>query len=118
MSDRLTALEFVAVDDGPLPVPQVVRLRRGDAVLIEFQVFRWLGWFVPAACGELLTFASRADLIIEGRGLGRTYWNDEMPPWVGGASDPKAEARRIEQIRRAAADADRAGSVLTMGIHG
>jgi hypothetical protein len=104
--DRLTAFEFIPATDRP----QLVRLKRKEEVLLEFNVLLWLGASLPAVA---LPFVAREDLTIEGDGIGRPYWNDEQPPWMCGF-DPAAERTRIEAIRRAAQQALARGSILLM----
>jgi hypothetical protein len=103
---RLTAFEFVPLGDGP----QLVRLKRGETVLAEFAVVQWLGWF---AVEQALIFETVDELVIEGEGVGRPYWDDELPPWAGGF-DVETERVRIAQIRRAALELRQRGSLLAM----
>jgi hypothetical protein len=104
---HLTGFEFISIVDEP----QLVRVRQGETVILEFMVTDWVGVFVPT---HPPIFHDDEELTIEGRGLGRPYW-DQAPPWAGGTFDATAEAARIEQIRRAALEMDRrGGSILAM----
>jgi hypothetical protein len=95
LTERLTAFEFLAATDEP----QIVRLTAQGLVLVEFVVVTWFG-YRPAKGGAIFAFERRDELIIEGQGLGRPYWNDDAPPWTV-LFDPKAERERITAIRRA-----------------
>lgn len=95
--ERLTAFEFIAASESP----QLVRLtRRSDgAVVRQFAFSHWIGVDLSQ---DPLVFEGRADLVIEGEGLGRPYWNGDgdQPSWLQ-AFDSRAEAQRIEIVRAA-----------------
>lgn len=95
--ERLTAFEFIAATDAP----QLVRLTCQGTVILQFGMVGWLGVDLSALDSDLLTFAAREDLVIEGQGLGHPYWNGAPPSWTL-LFDGDAEARRIDTIRRAA----------------
>lgn len=96
--ERLTAFEFIAAQRG---VPQVVRLRLATGpVLAIFHFVDWIGFDLRSFDVEGFLFDRREDLVIEGQGLGRPYWNDEQPTWLQ-AFNPADQARQIEIIRAA-----------------
>lgn len=88
--ERLTGFEFMAATDQP----QLVRLKRRDEVVAQFGIVAWFG----CADGPVLEFEDRADLVIEGNGLGKPYWNGEQPPWAV-VFDPVAETNRLLTIQ-------------------
>jgi hypothetical protein len=91
---RLTAFEFVSVTNGP----QLVRvLCKGD-VIFQFNVVGWLGVDLPMLN---LMIEDGQDLTIEGHGLGRFYWGDDLPAWAT-AFDAHVEGKRIDALRAAA----------------
>lgn len=97
--DRLTAFEFLAATDAP----QLVRICRGDVVLLQLSVVGWCGVDLAAIdpLGTGCQFATRAALTIEGQGIARPYWNAERPAWVT-AFDVAAEQQRIALVQTAA----------------
>lgn len=95
LPERLTAFEFLAATDEP----QIVRLTAHGVVLVEFVVVTWFG-YRPVHGGAIVAFETKGELVIEGQGLGRPYWNDEAPPWTV-LFNPQAERQRIAAIRRA-----------------
>jgi hypothetical protein len=93
-TEQLTAFEFVAARTDE---PCVVRLLAGDEI-VSFLVIGWLG----VDLRKLEILLERRDLlVIEGQGLGRPYWGEDLPPWMAGA-DPVDELPRIGAIRAAA----------------
>lgn len=96
--ERLTAFEFIGATDGP----QLVRLRRAsdDVVVAQFGFVQWLGIDLLTAEFVDIRFERREDLVIEGEGLGRPYWNEDRPSWVH-RFDSLAEAQRIVTVRAA-----------------
>lgn len=96
--ERLTAFEFIAAADGP----QLVRLKRSDVVLAQLAFIGWVGVadIETLSPGLELVFERRQDLVIEGQGIGRPYWNGEQPTWAV-MFDAVGEARRIEAVRAA-----------------
>jgi len=93
---RLTAFEFIPATDAP----QLVRLKFQDLVLVQFGVQGWFSWEPTQAQTQFL-FDAPADLIIEGDGLGRPYWNHEPTPWAQVGFDAERERKRIAFIRAA-----------------
>ncbi len=97
--EQLTAFEFIAATDGP----QLVRLKRGDIVLAQLVFVAWVGLEASVLAPDLeMFFERREDLVVEGMGIARPYWNGERPPWAE-SFDPAAEARRLRAIRVMAA---------------
>jgi hypothetical protein len=94
MTERLTAFEFIPLTDGP----QLVRVLRSGLVVMSFNVQGWLGVSLHDHAG--LWFADRSDLAIEGQGIGRPYWDDDVPDWVT-TFDIAAEQHRIAAIKTA-----------------
>jgi hypothetical protein len=95
--ERLTAFEFIGASNAP----QLVRLRHANGtVLAQFGFVQWIGIDLRALTPDGLPFEQRADLVIEGEGLGHPYWNDDCPSWVA-TFDSRTEAQRIETIRAA-----------------
>lgn len=93
--ERLTAFEFVAANE---QLPTRIRLKRkGDDSIIYECVF--VGWFGIGLYDEIL-FDKPENLVIEGQGVGRPYWNGEPVPWMPGF-EPHRELRRIASIRAA-----------------
>lgn len=93
--ERLTAFEFIGATDAP----QLVRLKYQELVLVQFGVSGYLAW-EPIEAQQFL-FEAQADLVIEGSGLGRPYWNGELSPWAQFGFDAAREQKRIAYIRRA-----------------
>jgi hypothetical protein len=89
--ERLIALEFAPATDQP----QLVHLKRDGEIVATFCVMGWLAISLPN-----LVFVSREDLTIEGLGMGRPYWNDDLPAWLP-VLDPGAERQRIAAIMSA-----------------
>lgn len=87
----LTAFEFVGAHDRP----QQIVLKRQGAVVASFVAVTWFGALLD------LAFDQPADLSIEGEGLGKPYWNGELPVWAS-AFDAAQQARNIAAIRAAA----------------
>lgn len=103
--ERLTAFEFIAAD---AQIPTQVRLKRGDEVIATF----WFVGYIAVPFVAAPTFETREDLVLEGQGLGRPYWNGERTPWDVGF-DPSTTLQRIAQIRQAAMrEVNRAALVL------
>jgi hypothetical protein len=81
--------------------PQAVRLRRRDGqILATFWGIGWIACDLRCLDPEGVAFARREDLVIEGEGLGRPYWNDERPTWLV-AFDSHAQTQHIAVIREA-----------------
>lgn len=93
--EKLVAFEFISVIDKP----QLVRLLNAEKVSVaQFVMTGWLG-FDTSPLG--LMFEKRADLFIEGFGLGHPYWEGEpLPSWFV-HFDSQTEANRLEMIRQA-----------------
>lgn len=114
--ERLTAFEFIAADDRN---PTLVRLKydlgmnRGFVVINEFMFVGWVGIRFTEASEEIYEFESFKDLIIEGQGVGRPYWNSEPTPWSKGF-DPASELRRVAIIRAAVQRELNAASLVVM----
>lgn len=96
--ERLTAFEFIPASRTD---PQLVRLERatpvGNELVLAVGLTFWGGVDLSASPIE---FDLRTELVIVGNGVGKPYWNDEPVPWAAGF-DPRAELRRIEQLRAA-----------------
>src|ERR1043165_9551378 len=104
--ERLTAFEFVAVDEGP----QIVCLKRGGETLLQLTFVLWTGVDLRALG---LEFEACEDLTIEGRGVGHPYWNDAAPAWLM-TFDGLTEAKRILAIRDAALGEARRSALTVM----
>lgn len=94
--EYLVGFEFISAGSQP----QSVRLTRLGELVVHACVDSWVGMNLLIAGGKGIEFEKKGDLVIEGQGLGRPYWNDERPTWMQGF-DPLFEAQRILEIRKA-----------------
>lgn len=73
--ERLVAFEFISATD---EIEQV-RLKKTGEIFLQIGFRSWVGfnWI-----DSPLEFEKKEDLMIEGNGLGRPYWNEERPSWA------------------------------------
>lgn len=96
MFEKLLAVEFIAVTTDP----QLICLQGPKGVIIQFGMSGWIGIDLRAFEFES---DNRADVRIEGLGMGKLYWEkDGLPTWLT-HFDSRSEAQRLEMIRQAAA---------------
>lgn len=92
---RLTGLEFMCHTEEP----QLVRVYAKSAPHITMTFFV-TGWIAFSIMGGQLLCNTVDDLVIEGDGIGKPFWNDEYMSWVC-SFDKTTETNRLTAIRRA-----------------
>ncbi len=100
--ERLTAFEFIARDQ-TTPTKVTLRRKTDGRVLNEGFFTHWLAYDLSR---DPWLFETQSDLLIEGDGVGKPYWNDDKATWQL-VFDPAFERDRIETIRAAVVTAAR-----------
>ena len=91
--EKLTTLEFIAASEN---FPQLVKIRRvsDGEILFELEVISWC----RIRFGSDVMFQSKEDLVVEGVGLAKPYWNDDFVPQLSGTE----QLQQITLIREMA----------------